>query len=112
MSSAEAGRPSEPNLEKPHPVRFLRHFLRLAGPFFNSEERWMARLLLAGVIALSLIQIALAVRMNVWNRDFFDALEKRDWQNFIGQMGMFTVLASAVMGIAVYQVYVKQLLQV
>src|SRR4029077_9491104 len=90
---------------------FLRRFLTLAAPFFTSEERWMAWLLTVGVIALTLLQIAIAVRLNVWNRDFFNALEKRDWQAFLGQMGMFALLAGSTMGVAVYQVYLERLLQ-
>jgi len=90
---------------------FLRQFLRLAGPFFTSEEKWMAWTLLIGVFALTLLQIGIAVRLNLWNRDFFNALESRDWKDFITQMGIFAGLASATMGIAVYQVYVRQLLQ-
>jgi putative ATP-binding cassette transporter len=90
---------------------FLRQFLRLAGPFFTSEEKWMAWTLLIGVFALTLLQIGIAVRLNLWNRDFFNALESRDWKDFITQMGIFSVLAGSTMGIAVYQVYVRQLLQ-
>ena len=90
---------------------FLRQFLRLAGPYFTSEEKWMAWTLLIGVLALTLLQIGIAVRLNLWNRDFFNALESRDWNGFIIQMGIFALLVSAAMGIAVYQVYVRQLLQ-
>src|ERR1700744_4892660 len=78
-----------------------RHFLRLAGPYFNSEERWFARSLLVGVVALTLLQIAIAVRLNVWNKDFFNALDKRDWGLFLGQMRTFALLLVAAMGIAV-----------
>jgi putative ATP-binding cassette transporter len=90
---------------------FLRRFIRLAGPFFNSDERWMARGLAIGVIGLSLLQIAVQIRLNLWNKSFFDALEAKDWPAFIATMWLFALLASASMGIAVYQVYLKQLLQ-
>ncbi len=93
------------------PLSFMRRFLRLAGAFFTSEERWQARLLALGVIGLMLLQIGFAVRLNVWNRDFFNALESRDWNVFITQIGIFALLCGATMGVAVYQVYVKQLLQ-
>jgi putative ATP-binding cassette transporter len=86
-------------------------FLRLTGPFFNSEQRWSARLLLVGVIALTVLQITIAVRLNVWNKDFFNALDKRDWGVFLGQMRTFALLLVAAMGLGVYQAYVKQLLQ-
>ena len=62
---------------------FLRRFVALAAPYFTSEERWAAWLLTAGVIGLTLLQIAFAVRLNIWNRDFFNALEGRDWDAFL-----------------------------
>src|ERR1700686_3547157 len=90
---------------------FLRRFLAVAAPFFTSEERWMAWLLTIGVIALTLLQIGIAVRLNMWNKDFFNAPERRDWDSFLGQMGMFAFLPGSTMGVAVYRVSLKQLLQ-
>ncbi len=91
---------------------FMRRFLRLAGPFFMAGgECWKARLLAAGVVLLTLLQIAIQIRINIWNRDFFDALQYHNWTAFLRQMVIFAVLGSASMGVAVYQVYVKQLLQ-
>src|SRR4051812_46671532 len=90
---------------------FLRRFIGLAIPFFSSEERWAAWLLTGGVIGLTLLQVAIAIRMNLWNKDFFNSLESHDWNAFLRQMAIFAFLASATMGVAVYQVYVKQLLQ-
>jgi putative ATP-binding cassette transporter len=90
---------------------FLFRFLRLAAPFFTSEERWTAWLVTGGLIGLTLLQIGIAIRLNIWNRDFFNSLENRDWDAFLYQMGLFALLASATMGVAVYQTYVKQLLQ-
>lgn len=89
----------------------LRRFLRLAMPYFASDEKWMARLLGAGIIVLTLMQLAVQIRLNLWNKDFFNALDARDWNAFLGIMGLFAFLAAASMGIAVYQVYLKQLLQ-
>ena len=89
----------------------LRRFIRLACPYFSSDEKWIARGLVVGVIALTLLQLAIQIRLNLWNRDFFNALDARDWHEFLGIMGMFAFLAAASMGTAVYQVYLKQLLQ-
>ena len=90
---------------------FLRRFIALAAPYFTSEERWTTWLMTAGVIGLTLLQIGFAVRLNVWNRDFFNALDGRDWNAFLYQMGLFALLCAATMGVAVYQTYIKQLLQ-
>ena len=96
----------------PPETGFLRRFLRLAGPFFMAgDERWSARLLAGGVLALTLLQIAIQIRINIWNRDFFDALQYHNWGAFLHQMALFALLGGASMGIAVYQVYAKQLLQ-
>src|SRR5437764_10272416 len=93
------------------PPASLSRFFRLATPFFTSKQRWIAWGLLTGVIALTLLQIGIAIRLNVWNRDFFNSLEARDWDAFLMQMGIFGLLCGATMGVAVYQAYVKQLLQ-
>jgi putative ATP-binding cassette transporter len=90
---------------------FLRRFGRLTALYFNGDERGRARLLAFGVLALTILQIVIQVRFNIWNRDFFDALESRDRAAFFGQMGLFMALAGASMVTAVFQLYVRQLLQ-
>ena len=89
----------------------VRRFLRLAVPYFSSDEKWVARALAVGVVALTLLQLGIQIRFNLWNRDFFNALEVRDWKAFLSVLGMFVLLAGASMVVAVYQVYLKQLLQ-
>ncbi len=110
VTAADNQEPAERN-HTASTAAFLRRFFRLAAPFFTSEEKWMAWTLLIGVLALTSVQIAIAIRLNVWNRDFFNALESHDWNGFIYQMELFGLLAATTMGIAVYQVYVRQLLQ-
>ncbi len=90
---------------------FLRRFVRMAGGYFNGEEKGKARALAAGVLGLTVLQIAVQVRFNIWNRDFFNALETRDRDAFFGQLGMFVMLTVASMVTAVFQLYFKQLLQ-
>ena len=90
---------------------FLRRFLRLVGPYFTSEEKWRAGGMTAAVVALTLLQIGIQIRLNWWNKDFFDALEQRNWPGFIHQLLLFAGWASAGMITAVYQLYMKQLLQ-
>ena len=87
----------------------LRGFLRLAGAYFWREPsaRWLG----LGLLALTLLQIGIQVRFNLWNRDFFNALENRDRDAFLWQMVLFVGFAVASMVTAVYQLYVKQLTQ-
>ncbi|MDO9711181.1 ABC transporter ATP-binding protein/permease [Paracraurococcus lichenis] len=95
----------------PRPDGFLRRFARLSALYFNGDQKWRARGLAAGVLGLTLLQILVQVRFNIWNRDFFNALENRDRDAFFGQMGLFLGLTLASMVTAVYQLYVRQLLQ-
>ncbi|CAH0261344.1 Inner membrane ABC transporter ATP-binding protein YddA [Roseomonas sp. CECT 9278] len=89
----------------------MRAFRRWVGAWLTSPDRGNARLLIAGVLAMTLAQVAIQIRFNVWNRDFFNALDKRDSEAFQNQILVFLVLAGLSMTAAVYQLYLKQLLQ-
>jgi putative ATP-binding cassette transporter len=89
----------------------MRRFARLSGPFFGPEGPPRARITAALLLLLTLAQIGIQVGFNVWNRDFFNALEARDRGAFLYQMLVFAGLAVASMAVAIYQLYVKQLLQ-
>lgn len=89
----------------------LRGFARWARAWLAAPDRGHARWLLAGVVLLTLVQVAIQIRFNTWNRDFFNALEHRDAAAFRTQILVFLLLAAASMSAAVYQLYLKQLLQ-
>src|SRR5215472_6503925 len=91
---------------------FLREAWRLAWPYWRSEERWSAIGLLVSVIALNLIAVWINVRLNLWNRDFYDALQNYDWPNFWWQLGIFTLIAAGWIIVAVYSLYLRQILQI
>src|SRR5215204_5763746 len=67
----------------------LRTFLTLALPYFRSEDRWRARLLLAGVIGAELGLVYVAVTVIQWNARFFNALEAKDWDGFKRELFVF-----------------------
>jgi len=60
-----------------------RLLLALVRPFWVSEERWPARLLLGAVLLLTLAQNWIAVRLSYWNRAFFDTVQKGDYAYFV-----------------------------
>ena len=91
---------------------FLRKVRRLASAYYASEEWRSAWAITAAVVGLTVFQIAVQVRLNIWNRDFFDALDKRDHDRFLWQMGVFAVLALAGTASAVLQLHARQTLQV
>src|ERR1700759_4694839 len=90
---------------------FLRTAGRLAAPFWVGEERWSARALLAAVVMLNLTSVWLNVRLNTWNNEFYNALQDYDWPKFWYQFAVFGAIASALIVVAVYQLYLRQILQ-
>src|ERR1700749_2328292 len=103
---------------------FLKDAWRLARPYFvTSEERWSARGLLVAVIAMNLTLVALSVVLSFWRREFYNALQDKDWKAFLellffyrqtdsGFMPGFCEVATVHIVLAVYSVYLNQLLQI
>ncbi|TMJ96486.1 MAG: ABC transporter ATP-binding protein/permease [Alphaproteobacteria bacterium] len=85
---------------------------RLARPYFFSEDRWAGRVLLAAVIAIELSIVAINVMLNQWNNRFYNALQERNWDAFVSELGFFCILAATYIVLAVYQLYLNQWLQI
>jgi putative ATP-binding cassette transporter len=91
---------------------FLREVWRIARPYWFSEERWVARGLLAAVLVMNLAQVWINVRLNSWRNDFFNTLQNYDESGFFYQLALFAVLAGAFIVLAVYGLYLQQMLQI
>ena len=85
---------------------------RIASPYFRSEDKWAGRGLLAAVIAIELSLVAIDVLINQWNNRFYNALQDKDWDRFVWEIGVFSVLASLAVVLSVYQLYLNQWLQI
>jgi vitamin B12/bleomycin/antimicrobial peptide transport system ATP-binding/permease protein len=85
---------------------------RLSVPYFNSEDRWPGRILLAAVIAMELSLVAVNVILNLWYNRFYNTLQDRDWNAFISAILFFCVLAATYIVLAVYKTYLTQWLQI
>ena len=85
---------------------------RIAVPYFRSEDKWAGRGLLAAVIAIELALVGIDVLINQWQNRFFNALQERNWDSFVREIGIFTILAFCAIGLAVYQLYLNQWLQI
>lgn len=85
---------------------------RLMSSYWHSQEKWKARGLLAGVIALTLGQVYMLVLLNGWNNDFYNALQQRVFESFWPLIGQFAGFAFLHIIFAVYAVYVRQILEI
>src|SRR5437773_1584731 len=88
----------------------LRTFLRIALPYFRSEQRWQACGLLAGVVGAELSVVYLAVLVNQWHGRFFNAVEARDWGGLQRELAIFLLLTGGAIATAMVQSYFGQML--
>jgi putative ATP-binding cassette transporter len=89
----------------------LRRIAALAAPYFRSEEKWRARTMLIGIVALNLAYVYALVLFNQWYGRFYDALQNKDAGIFWREVGVFGWLAFANIAIQVLKFYVTQLLE-
>jgi putative ATP-binding cassette transporter len=86
---------------------------RLGSPYFkSSEDRWAGRILLGAVVTIELGLVAIDVLINQWNARFYNALQDKNWDAFIYELGYYCVLAVIFIVLAVYQLYLNQWLQI
>jgi vitamin B12/bleomycin/antimicrobial peptide transport system ATP-binding/permease protein len=85
---------------------------RIAAPYFRSEDKLAGRTLLAAVISIELALVGIDVLLNQWNNRFYNALQEKDWDGFVREIGFFSILAACYIGLAVYQLYLNQWLQI
>jgi vitamin B12/bleomycin/antimicrobial peptide transport system ATP-binding/permease protein len=85
---------------------------RLAKCYWTSEEKWSAWALLLGVIGLNLGNVYISVRINEWNRTFYNALQAFDSEALFRQLGVFGILVFFAISMSVYGLYLSQMLQI
>ena len=83
----------------------FRRFWRTAIGFWTGPSKKTAWFLTGALLSTILIQLYIQVRLNVWNRDIFNALEQQDF-SAVGRLALFFVpLALAAVGLNVASVW-------
>src|SRR5258708_30388562 len=103
---------SEPSPAHTRLRPLLRDAWALARPYWRSDDRWAARGLLVLVVALNLGIVYINVLINRWNNTFYNALQEKNYTVFVHQLVRFSWLAGLYIVIAVYQLYLKQMMQI
>ncbi|OQW76031.1 MAG: ABC transporter [Proteobacteria bacterium ST_bin11] len=86
-------------------------FVRLAGPFWCSENKTTIRTLSAFLVALTVAQIAVSVIITEWSADLFDALEQRSMTRLFTQVSLIVLIFLANMVITATHLVIKRRLQ-
>jgi vitamin B12/bleomycin/antimicrobial peptide transport system ATP-binding/permease protein len=89
----------------------VKRFWSSARGFWLGEDKLVAWALTIGLAALIFLQLGVQYRLNVWNRDLFDAIEKKDADAVILQAVVFAPLALMTVVLAVLAVYGRMTMQ-
>lgn len=90
----------------------LRKLISISAGYWKGEHALRACLLLSGMLLLGLLQVLLAIRLNLWSADLFDALERRSTDGFLLQVGIFAALVAGVMLVNMLHIGTKRRLQI
>jgi putative ATP-binding cassette transporter len=85
---------------------------QLAAPYWRSEEKARAWSLLAAIVIMTLGIVYMLVLLNEWNREFFNALESKNSQDFFALLLRFCLLAAIFIVLSIYRTYLQQMLEV
>jgi len=91
---------------------FFVQFLELAGPYWNSDEKWSVRGLTALFVLLTMAQVVVPILVNLWSAALFNALEQRSMDRFLVQIGALLGILAVAMTITSTHLIIKRRLQV
>jgi len=78
----------------------------------HTPGRTRLYLLAAALLVVVVLTAVMQVRLNAWNQPFYDAVERRDLEGFIHQLGVFFVIAGILLVLNVAQTGANQLIRV
>lgn len=90
----------------------FKEFWRLCKGYWQSEEKWRARGLLAVVMLLNCAVVYMLVLLNEWYNTFYNALQEYRYDAFWDLIGYFTLIAFVYIAFSVYAIYLRQMLQI
>lgn len=90
---------------------FFIQFIRLAGPFWNSENKNTIRGLSFALLLLTILQIVISVVITIWSADLFDALDQHSMTRFFTQIGVIILIFIANMVVTATHLKVKRRIQ-
>ncbi|MBR1275909.1 SbmA/BacA-like family transporter [Bradyrhizobium sp. AUGA SZCCT0283] len=95
----------------PDEGQLLSRFWQSASGFWKGRSAWRAWLLVVLLIATVLLQLWTQYGLNFWNRDFFNAVERKDAAELWMQTLRFVPLAAASIFLAIFSVWARMTMQ-
>lgn len=112
-SSAAATPRASPSPSSPERVesQSIRRFWRTARGFLTGGAGWWPWALIGLLVAGVVLQLLVQYRLNLWNRDFFNALEQKDGGVMWQQAEILLLLAALSVGLAIVAVWGRMTFQ-
>jgi vitamin B12/bleomycin/antimicrobial peptide transport system ATP-binding/permease protein len=100
-----------PTYLAPDERQLLARFWQSASGYWRGRSAWRTWLLVAVLIATVLLQLLTQYGLNYWNRDFFNAIGRKDAAELWTQALWFVPLATASLALTVFSVWARMTMQ-
>ncbi len=90
----------------------LRQMGAIRRAIFSSPAGKSLRLIVAGILSVVIVTAYGQIRLNSWNKPFFDALSRRDMGEFFFQLSVFFLIAGCLLVLNVAQRWLVEMLKV
>src|SRR3954454_10178523 len=88
-----------------------RQFWEFVTTLWRSGGRRALTLLSAAIISVICLTAVAQVLLNAWNRPFYDAIQQRDFHEFLTQIGVFGLLAGSLLILNVAQAWLREMIK-
>jgi ABC transporter transmembrane region 2 len=90
----------------------IAQLMTLLRALIGSRRRRQLGLLALGVVVVICANAAGQIRLNIWQRDFYEAIEQRHVAAFIAQLMVFAAIAGALLVLVVSQTWLQSMVNV
>lgn len=94
------------------PVIWIKDAWFLAKPYWTSNDKYKATVLIVVVITFNLLMVAASVAINKWYNKFYDALQNYDKADFYHLLLVFCIIAFSNIAFAVLAYYFRKTLEI
>lgn len=83
--------------------------LMMITTFWNSPERDILLSLGAALVTVVTLTAYLQIKLNAWNKPFYDALSLKDFQGFLSQLVIFVLIGGSLLILNVAQAWLREM---
>src|SRR4051794_31690708 len=91
---------------------FLQQFIDYHRVLWSSAGKVRLTLLTVATISVILATVVGQVRLNAWNKPFYDALQQKDLGGFLRQLLVFLIIAGILLVLNVAQAWLREMIKV